>query len=82
MIAQAFLSNGCTVYVNSRKKDACEKAEKQLNAAKDSNWGKAYAIATDLGNEKGCIHFCDEVKKREQYVDVLVHSNCQFDLIF
>jgi NAD(P)-dependent dehydrogenase (short-subunit alcohol dehydrogenase family) len=74
MIALTFLSNGCTVYVNSRKKSACEEAEKKLNASKDPKWGKAYAIDADLGDEKGCLKFCDAVKQREKVVDILVRK--------
>ncbi|KAL0489593.1 rhamnolipids biosynthesis 3-oxoacyl reductase [Acrasis kona] len=75
MIAKTFLSNGCTVYINSRSKKSCEEAENSLNNNPEPGYGRAYAVDADLGNEEGCIKFCKEVGQKQASVDVLKQVN-------
>jgi hypothetical protein len=65
MIATGFITNGCKVYICSRKRDAVESALKELNAIAP---GKAFGVAADLGKESGCKELVDFVAKSESKV--------------
>jgi len=74
MIASGFYANGATVYVNSRRQKDCDYVVGEFAKLKNEQSGKFYALVADLGEEKGCISYADEIKKREQRVDVLINN--------
>jgi NAD(P)-dependent dehydrogenase (short-subunit alcohol dehydrogenase family) len=76
MIASGFYVNGATVYINSRKKEDCEKAAAGFDKINSvvKNKGKFHTFVTDLATEEGCIQYANFIKEREQRVDVLVNN--------
>ncbi|KAL0477244.1 rhlG [Acrasis kona] len=74
MIASGFYANGATVYVNSRKQKDCDYANSEFEKLKSNHSGKYVTVVAELGDEKGCIKYAEEIKKREQRVDVLVNN--------
>lgn len=69
MIARGLLQAGATVYVSSRKADACAAAEQELSAH-----GKVTAIAADLSSEDECLRLAREVGERESRLNILVNN--------
>jgi NAD(P)-dependent dehydrogenase (short-subunit alcohol dehydrogenase family) len=69
MIARGLLQAGATVYVSSRKAEACAAAEEHLSA-----YGKVTAIAADLSAEDECVRLAREVAEREPALNVLVNN--------
>ncbi len=69
MIARGFVEAGATVYISSRKADACEKLADEL-----SEIGSCTAIAANLSTEEGCRVLADEIASREAHLDVLVNN--------
>jgi NAD(P)-dependent dehydrogenase (short-subunit alcohol dehydrogenase family) len=69
MIARGFVENGVRTYVCSRKKDACEEAQKEL-----SKYGQAVALPIDLSTQAGITQIVGELGKREQSLHILVNN--------
>lgn len=69
MIARGFIEAGATVYISSRKADACEALATELSAH-----GTCVAIPADLSREDECRRLIDELSARETRLDVLVNN--------
>jgi len=71
MAAQAFVQNGATVFIASRKEKELKATTDRLNALGP---GKCSYIVGDLKNKAGCLAVCDELKKRTDRLAVLVNN--------
>ena len=71
MAAQAFVQNGATVFIASRKEKELQATTARLNALGP---GKCSYIVGDLKNKAGCLAVCDELKKRVDRLTVLVNN--------
>jgi NAD(P)-dependent dehydrogenase (short-subunit alcohol dehydrogenase family) len=69
MIARGLLQAGASVYISSRKADACAQAEAEL-----ASFGRVRAIPADLSTEAECIRLASEVASQEQALHVLVNN--------
>ncbi|HTO09168.1 MAG TPA: SDR family oxidoreductase [Myxococcota bacterium] len=69
MIARGFVENGARTYVCSRKKDACEEAERELGKL-----GECKAFAVDLATTEGIAQIVRELSARESALHVLVNN--------
>jgi NAD(P)-dependent dehydrogenase (short-subunit alcohol dehydrogenase family) len=69
MIARGFVENGVRTYVCSRKKDACEEAERELGKL-----GECKAFAVDLATTEGVAQIVRELGARESALHVLVNN--------
>ena len=69
MIARGFVENGVRTYVCSRKKDACEEAEREL-----SKVGDCKAFAVDLATTEGVAQIVRELSARESALHILVNN--------
>ena len=69
MITRGFVDAGATVYISSRKADACERLAAEL-----SEIGSCTALPANLASEEGCRILADEVADREERLDVLVNN--------
>jgi NAD(P)-dependent dehydrogenase (short-subunit alcohol dehydrogenase family) len=69
MMARGLLEAGASVYISSRKADACTLAAKEL-----SQFGPVSAIPADLSTEAECLRLAAEVGSREQSVSILVNN--------
>ncbi|MGH3744642.1 MAG: SDR family oxidoreductase [Mycobacteriales bacterium] len=71
MIAAGFLANGATVYVSSRKKDACDATAARLA---ERYGGTCVSLPADVAKLEGVDGLVGELRKREQRLDVLVNN--------
>jgi len=71
MAAQAFVQNGATVFIASRKEKELKGTTDRLNALGP---GKCSYIIGDLKNKAGCLAVCEELKKRTDRLTVLVNN--------
>ncbi|MDK1023116.1 MAG: SDR family oxidoreductase [Gammaproteobacteria bacterium] len=69
MIAEGLVRAGARVYVASRKLDACKKTAETLSA-----YGECFAIPSDVSTLEGCKKLADEIKAREQKLNILVNN--------
>ncbi|MCH8544926.1 MAG: SDR family oxidoreductase [Alcanivorax sp.] len=69
MIAEGLVKHGATVYVASRKAEACAETAKALSAH-----GTCIGIAADLSTEAGCRTLADALQAREEKLHVLVNN--------
>ena len=69
MIAEGFVEAGATVYISSRKADACTEVADEL-AAK----GACTGIPANLATEDGCRGLADEIASRVDSLDILVNN--------
>jgi NAD(P)-dependent dehydrogenase (short-subunit alcohol dehydrogenase family) len=69
MIAQGFVEAGATVYISSRKADACAAVAAEL-----SERGTCIGIPADLSTEAECRRLADEVSSRTDGLDILVNN--------
>lgn len=65
MIAQGLKEAGATVYVSSRKAEACAAAESEIGVV---------GIPADLSSEDECLRLASEITSREQRLDILVNN--------
>ncbi|SHK66936.1 NAD(P)-dependent dehydrogenase, short-chain alcohol dehydrogenase family [Shimia gijangensis] len=72
MAAEALVRAGATVFLASRKGEACEAVAKELNNLGAS--GKAIGFAGDVGNEEGVDALVAAVKERTQTLDILMNN--------
>ncbi|EPQ30974.1 uncharacterized protein PFL1_01163 [Pseudozyma flocculosa PF-1] len=80
MISAAYVRNGCKVYIASRKLDELQRVAAQLSKlAPESETRKrgdlCVAIQADVGSKEGCDQLADQIKKREQRLDILVNNS-------
>ncbi|KAH6625724.1 hypothetical protein C7974DRAFT_275760, partial [Boeremia exigua] len=71
MAAQAFVQNGATVFIASRKEKELKATTDRLNALGP---GKCSYIVGDLKDKAGCLAVCNELKKRTDRLTVLVNN--------
>ncbi len=69
MIAAGFVEAGATVYVASRKADACAETAEEL-----SKLGTCTGIPADLSKEEGCRALADDMAGRVGQLDILVNN--------
>lgn len=69
MIARGYLEAGAKVYISSRKKEACDETARQLSAI-----GECLSIPADLSTVAGCEALANEIKSREQSLQILVNN--------
>jgi NAD(P)-dependent dehydrogenase (short-subunit alcohol dehydrogenase family) len=69
MMARGLLEAGASVYISSRKADACAEAAKEL-----SQYGPVTAIPADLSTEAECLRLAAEVGSHEQSLSILVNN--------
>lgn len=71
MMARAFVVNGATVYISSRKKDACDQAASELTKLGP---GKAFSLPSELNSDAAARALAAAVAERESRLDVLVNN--------
>ena len=69
MIAEGFVEAGATVYISSRKADACAETATELSAK-----GTCVGVPADLSTEEGCRGLADEMASRLERLDILVNN--------
>ena len=69
MIARAFVENGASVLISSRKADVCAAVAEEL-----SRVGECVAVPENLASEEGCQRLADAVGERWDSLDVLVNN--------
>ena len=69
MIAQGFVENGATVYISSRKAEACDAMAEELSAH-----GTCVSLPQDLSSVEGIEALVAGVSEREQKLDVLINN--------
>jgi NAD(P)-dependent dehydrogenase (short-subunit alcohol dehydrogenase family) len=69
MIARGYVEAGASVYISSRKKEACARAAAEL-----SEIGPCVSIPADLSTTAGCKHLAEELSSREQALHILVNN--------
>ena len=69
MIAEAYVQRGVRTYITARHADVCEQTAKEL-----SEFGECIAIQNDQGSIEGVHALADEIKSREETLDVLVNN--------
>jgi NAD(P)-dependent dehydrogenase (short-subunit alcohol dehydrogenase family) len=72
MAAQAFVQNGATVFIASRKKAELEKTAARLNGLGP---GKCDYIVANLRDKAGCDALCARVKEKTDRLTVLVNNS-------
>jgi NAD(P)-dependent dehydrogenase (short-subunit alcohol dehydrogenase family) len=69
MIARGLVEHGATVYISSRKADACDRAAKELAAA-----GTCVSVPGDVSTEHGARDLVAAVAAHEPAVHILVNN--------
>ncbi len=69
MMARGLLQAGASVYISSRKADACAAAAQEL-----AQYGPVEAIPADLATEAECLRLAGEVGERERALHILVNN--------
>lgn len=69
MMAQGLLEYGAKVYITARKEAELQAAQEQLGKL-----GECVAIRSDLSSHEGVKAFADEIKSREEKVDILINN--------
>jgi NAD(P)-dependent dehydrogenase (short-subunit alcohol dehydrogenase family) len=69
MMARGLLQAGASVYISSRKADACAAAAQEL-----AQYGPVEAIPADVSTEAECLRLAGEVGEREQALHILVNN--------
>ncbi len=70
MIAKAFVDDGATVYISSRKADACEATARELSAG----GGRCIPLPQDVSTVDGCRALADAFKRVEPKLDILLNN--------
>lgn len=71
MIAAGFLANGATVYISSRKAEACDATAERLQA---EYGGRCVSIPGDLSTIEGIESVSAAFAEKEQHLDILVNN--------
>jgi NAD(P)-dependent dehydrogenase (short-subunit alcohol dehydrogenase family) len=69
MIARGLVEHGATVYISSRKADACDRAAKDLSSA-----GTCVSVPADVSTERGARDLVAAVAAHEPAVHILVNN--------
>jgi NAD(P)-dependent dehydrogenase (short-subunit alcohol dehydrogenase family) len=69
MIARGFLSQGATVYISSRKADACTATAREL-----SSLGPCHSLPADVSTVEGARSLAAAFASREGSLDILVNN--------
>lgn len=69
MIAEGYLRGGARVFISSRKKEACEEAQRTLSAH-----GDVVAIPADLSSESEAQRLIEDIKVHTDSLDILVNN--------
>jgi NAD(P)-dependent dehydrogenase (short-subunit alcohol dehydrogenase family) len=69
MIAEGYVDAGATVYISSRKADACAEVAAELSAK-----GTCIGIPADLSTEAECRRLAEEMATRVEQLDILVNN--------
>jgi NAD(P)-dependent dehydrogenase (short-subunit alcohol dehydrogenase family) len=69
MIAAAFLRQGATVYISSRKADACDETARQLSAL-----GPCHSLPADVSTVEGAQGLERAFGERSERLDILVNN--------
>jgi len=69
MIAEGFVDAGATVYISSRKPEACAEVAAEL-----SERGTCVGLPADLAKEPECRRLADELATRVDKLDILVNN--------
>ncbi len=69
MMARGLLQAGASVYISSRKADACAAAADELGS-----YGPVVAVPANLATEEECLRLAREVGEREQALHILVNN--------
>jgi NAD(P)-dependent dehydrogenase (short-subunit alcohol dehydrogenase family) len=69
MIAAGFLQQGATVYISSRKADACDDAARQLSAH-----GPCHSLPADVSTVEGAQALACAFVERSAHLDILVNN--------
>lgn len=72
MIAEALQGAGATVFIASRKADACEACAAEMNASGRS--GHAIGFGADISSEQGVLALADAIRQRTERLDILVNN--------
>ena len=71
MIAAGFLASGATVYISSRKADACDATAKRLS---DEYGQECISMPADLSTLEGVESLAARLKDRTDHLDILVNN--------
>ena len=75
MMSRCLVENGSTVYVVSRKADACERAVAALNKLPSRHpKGRAVSLACDVSTDNSCRNLAQEVAKHHDQVHILINN--------
>ncbi len=69
MIAAGFLAQGATVYISSRKADACDAAAREL-----SSLGPCHSLPADVSTVEGARGLAAAFTQRSERLDILVNN--------
>jgi NAD(P)-dependent dehydrogenase (short-subunit alcohol dehydrogenase family) len=69
MIAEGYVDAGATVYISSRKADACAEVAAELSAK-----GTCIGIPADLSTEAECRRLAEEMATQVEQLDILVNN--------
>ena len=69
MIAEGFVRSGATVYITSRRPDACEQTAAELSAI-----GPCHAVPADIATEHGRSALVGALETREPLLHILVNN--------
>ena len=69
MIAKGFLCAGATVYISSRKRDACEATARTLNTI-----GTCVALPADVATTEGRASLVTQLRAHTEGLDILVNN--------
>lgn len=69
MIARGFVDAGAKVYISSRKAEVCDALAQELSAN-----GSCTSLPADLASEAECQRLANEIRAREDHLDVLVNN--------
>jgi 2-deoxy-D-gluconate 3-dehydrogenase len=70
MIAAGFVAQGATVYISSRKAQACEETAEELSVGT----GKCLPLPQDVSTVEGCRALAAAFAEREEALDILVNN--------
>jgi NAD(P)-dependent dehydrogenase (short-subunit alcohol dehydrogenase family) len=70
MMTKALVASGAKVYIASRKREVCEKIAAELGGA-----DRCIGLGADLSTEEGVVGLADELKRREEKLDILVNNS-------
>ncbi len=70
MMTEALVASGAKVYIASRKREVCEKVAAELGGA-----DRCIGLGADLSTEEGVVGLADELKRREDRLDILVNNS-------